>query len=180
MTRLWIQDGGKVNTEAGVSRSYWIHESSANPADFRPLPGWLRRRHWQRLGRGWRGDALRYPPPPRSGGSVTSSYSDSPPPPFAPAAPVFARLTRPQYANVIRDLFGPGIASHDLEADSQPYLFSVIGGADERGLGARSRSSYSIKGLAYDIPPAIASRRCDPSQNALPCSATTPLKPMRV
>ena len=74
------------------------------------------------------------------GGGTTDTDPDAPPPPFAPSEPVFARLTRPQYANVIRDLFGTGIASHALEADSQPLPLLGHRRSYQRGLGARCRS----------------------------------------
>jgi len=105
------------------------------------------------------------------GGGGTSADPDAPPPPFAPAEPVLARLTQPQYENVIRDLFGAGVASHPLEADSRPYLFSVIGGAtnavSELGVDLYSRAAYDITATAF----ADAAKR----KTLAPCSATAPL-----
>src|SRR5258706_4119157 len=100
-------------------------------------------------------DAEQVDPSLPGGGSTTATGTDpsSPPPPFAPAGPVLARLTRPQYANVVRDLFGARITSHDLDADSQPYLFSVIGGAtnaiSELGVDLYGRAAYDITATAF-------------------------------
>ena len=105
------------------------------------------------------------------GGSTTNTDPDAPPPPFAPSEPVLARLTQPQYANVVRDLFGAGVVSHPLEADSRPYLFSVIGGAtnavSELGVDLYSRAAYDITSTAF----ADAAKR----KALAPCSTTTPL-----
>src|SRR5205814_302456 len=100
-----------------------------------------------------------------------SDSTDAPPPPFSPASPILARLTAPQYENVVRDLFGSGVMPHDLEPDARPYLFSVIGAAmnsvSELGVDLYARAAYDISAAAF----ADAGRR-----NALaPCSAAAPL-----
>jgi hypothetical protein len=108
---------------------------------------------------------------PGSVGGSTGGDTDAPPPPFSPSEPVLARLTKPQYANVIRDLFGNGIASHDLEPDSRPYLFSVIGAATnsvtELGVDLYGRAAYDIAATVF----ADATRR----SVIAPCAATSPL-----
>jgi hypothetical protein len=108
---------------------------------------------------------------PSGSPGVASGDTSEPPPPFSPAEPVLARLTRPQYENVIRDLFGPGIASHDLEPDSRPYLFSVIGAAtnsvSELGVDLYGRAAYDIATTVF----ADANRR----KAIAPCSTTSPL-----
>ena len=63
-------------------------------------------------------------------------------PPFAPAQPAFARLTVAQYSNVIRDLLGAAIKVPELEADTRPYLFSVIGA---------STTTISLSSRAFDV-----------------------------
>jgi hypothetical protein len=113
--------------------------------------------------------------PSGSTGSGTASGSTGgdpeQPPPFSPSEPVMARLTRPQYANVIRDLFGAGIASHDLEPDARPYLFSVIGAATnsvtELGVDLYGRAAYDIAATVFADPV---------RRNAIaPCASTSPL-----
>jgi Protein of unknown function (DUF1588)/Protein of unknown function (DUF1592)/Protein of unknown function (DUF1585)/Protein of unknown function (DUF1595)/Protein of unknown function (DUF1587) len=106
-----------------------------------------------------------------AGSAAPSDSTDAPPPPFSPASPVLARLTAPQYDNVIRDLFGSGAMSHDLEPDARPYLFSVIGAAmnsvSELGVDLYARAAYDFSAMAF----ADAGLR-----NALaPCSMTVPL-----
>jgi hypothetical protein len=114
------------------------------------------------------------PSAPGSSGTVSGPDGrgpNPPPPPFAPSEPVMARLTRPQYANVIRDLFGSGIPAHDLEPDARPYLFSVIGAATnsvtELGVDLYGRAAYDIAAKVFADP----TRR-----NAIAaCAATSPL-----
>jgi hypothetical protein len=89
-------------------------------------------------------------------GTGDSGSAGSPPeviPPFAPAAPAFARLTGAQYANVIRDLFGPQIQIPELEADTRPYLFSVIGAStttiSEHGVDLYTQAAHAIANAAF-------------------------------
>jgi hypothetical protein len=76
--------------------------------------------------------------------------SDADPPGFAyePAEPVLTRLTQPQYRNSIDDLFGSGLASAPLEADTNPYLFYTIGAAQTvvsaSGVELYSNSAFQI------------------------------------
>jgi len=56
-----------------------------------------------------------------------------------------ARLTEAQYRNVVRDLFGVTLEERELETDTRPYNFSVIGASSssvsERGVGFSSDRS---------------------------------------
>ncbi len=72
-----------------------------------------------------------------SGG--TSAPADAASLPLEPAPAVLARLTTAQYRNAIRDLFGRDLAKVELQLDTRPYNFSVIGA---------STSSVSEHGVA--------------------------------
>jgi hypothetical protein len=68
--------------------------------------------------------------------------------PFAPSEPALPRLTTAQYKNVIRDLFGAGIAVPELEPDQRPYSFSIIGAStttvSEHGVDLYSQAAFGI------------------------------------
>ena len=104
-------------------------------------------------------------------GGGTVRGDGTPPPPFSPSEPAFARLTAPQYANVIRDLFGAGIKIPELEPDQRPYLFSVIGAStttvSEHGVDLYSQAALSIAKAAFTD----TARR----QTLVPCPVATPL-----
>jgi hypothetical protein len=95
----------------------------------------------------------------------------TPPPPFSPSEPALARLTVPQYANVIRDLFGAGLQVPGLEPDQQLWFFSVIGAAtttvSEQGVDLYGRAAHSIAKAAF----ADTARRA----TLVPCTVATPL-----
>jgi hypothetical protein len=95
----------------------------------------------------------------------------TPPPPFSPSEPALARLTAPQYANVIRDLFGAGLQISELEPDQRPYLFSVIGAStttlSEHGVDLYGQSALSIAKAVFTD----ATRR----QTVVPCQVAAPL-----
>lgn len=69
-------------------------------------------------------------------------------PPFAPSEPALPRLTTAQYANVIRDLFGPTIQVPELEPDQRLYSFSIIGAStntlSEHGVDLYSQAAFGI------------------------------------
>jgi hypothetical protein len=94
-----------------------------------------------------------------------------PPPPFSPSEPVLARLTVPQYANVIRDLFGAGLQISNLEPDQQVWFFSTIGAAtttlSEQGVDLYGRAAHAIAKAAFSDTARRAS--------LVPCTVTTPL-----
>jgi hypothetical protein len=111
------------------------------------------------------------------GGTATVPGGDNartdgtPPPPFSPSEPALARLTAPQYANVIRDLFGTGLTVPELEPDQRPYLFSVIGAStttlSEHGVDLYAQAALSIAKAAF----ADTTRR----QTLVPCQVSAPL-----
>ncbi|MBL9105383.1 MAG: DUF1592 domain-containing protein [Myxococcales bacterium] len=65
--------------------------------------------------------------------AMSSSTSDTttgdPAPAFTPGPPVLPRLTRAQYFNSLRDIFGPDLPTPPLEPDQNPHLFDSIGAA---------------------------------------------------
>jgi hypothetical protein len=106
-----------------------------------------------------------------AGGSSTTGLPPEQLPPYDPAEPALARLTGAQYANVVRDLLGPAVKIPDLEADTRPYLFSVIGAStttiSEHGVDLYGQSALTIAGVAF----------ADTTKRAalVPCPVTTPL-----
>src|SRR5688572_382016 len=60
------------------------------------------------------------------------------PPPFQPASGMLRRLTRPQFRNAVRDVFGVEVNIADLDADTWNAGFATIGASDvvtsERGV----------------------------------------------
>jgi hypothetical protein len=60
------------------------------------------------------------------------------PPPFEPASGMLRRLTRPQFRNAVRDVFGVEVNIADLDADTYNSGFATIGASDvvtsERGV----------------------------------------------
>ncbi|WP_437707148.1 DUF1592 domain-containing protein [Sorangium sp. So ce448] len=80
---------------------------------------------------------------PSEGPGASSSGGDEPPtgsnpPQFQPAAGMLRRLTRTQFRNAVRDVFGVEVNLNDLDADSWNGNFAVIGAAtvvtSERGV----------------------------------------------
>ncbi len=73
--------------------------------------------------------------------------------PFEPAAPAFARLTDAQYTKVMGDLFGTAVQVPELEADTRPYLFSVIGAStttvSEHGVDLYTQAAHTIANTAF-------------------------------
>jgi hypothetical protein len=61
------------------------------------------------------------------GGLGSGGQIDPDPEDVIPAPPVMPRLTAAQHRNAIDDIFGPGLPSTPLEADTNPYLFYSIG-----------------------------------------------------
>ena len=114
-----------------------------------------------------------------SGSGDPPAGSEVPPPdpvvetlaPFAPVEPALPRLTRAQYENVIRDLFGPTITVPDLEPDQRPYSFSIIGAStttvSEYGASLYSEAAFIIAKAVF----ADAALR----QTIVGCSPSTPL-----
>src|SRR5262245_2762748 len=92
-------------------------------------------------------------------------------PPFAPAAPALARLTAAQYAHVMGDLFGAPTQVPELELDTRPYLFSVIGAStttvSEHGVDLYGQAAYAITAAVFGD----TSRR----SMLVPCSVASPL-----
>ncbi|WP_437729742.1 DUF1592 domain-containing protein [Sorangium sp. So ce1335] len=77
--------------------------------------------------------------PPAGGAAGDDGPSTgSDPPPFQPAAGMLRRLTRTQFRNAVRDVFGVEVDLHDLDADSWNGGFAAIGAAtvvtSERGV----------------------------------------------
>ena len=70
-----------------------------------------------------------------------------------PSPAVMARLTAPQYQNVIRDLFGITYDRPELEIDTRPYNFSVIGATTssvtERGVGLYGNAAYALAARVF-------------------------------
>jgi len=106
-----------------------------------------------------------------TGGGAGTRDDGTPPPPFSPSEPAFARLTAPQYANVIRDLFGAGLTIPELEPDQRPYLFSVIGAStttvSEHGVDLYGQAALSIAKAVFTD----TARR----QTVVPCQVSAPL-----
>jgi hypothetical protein len=78
---------------------------------------------------------------PGLGGSAGTNGMEPPnpdPPPFQPAVGMLRRLTRTQFRNAVRDVFGVDIDISDLDADSWNGNFAVIGASrvvtSERGV----------------------------------------------
>jgi hypothetical protein len=123
------------------------------------------------------GDAPQFGNQANPGGSTTVPGGESPrgdgtpPPPFSPSEPALARLTAPQYANVIRDLFGAGLTIPELEPDQRPYLFSVIGAStttiSEHGVDLYGQAALSIAKAVF----ADTTKR----QALVPCQVSAPL-----
>lgn len=89
-------------------------------------------------------------PTPTADGAVADSASDvfDPSlPAYAPGELTFPRLTNTQYRNATVDLFGPGLAPVELEADTNPFLFTTIG-ASRATLSARGVQQYERAALS--------------------------------
>ncbi len=75
---------------------------------------------------------------------------------YEPAGPVFSRLTQPQYRSTIDALFGSGLASSPLEADTNPYLFYTIGGSQTvvsaSGVELYANSAFQIAAELFADP----------------------------
>ena len=91
--------------------------------------------------------------------------------PFQPTEPTLPKLTAAQYANVIRDLLGPGLSIPELEPDQRPYGFSIIGASQstlsERGTELYLRAAFALAQEAFRDP----ERR----KRIVPCEPETPL-----
>lgn len=91
--------------------------------------------------------------------------------PFQPTEPTLPKLTAAQYANVIRDLLGPGLSIPELEPDQRPYGFSIIGASQstlsERGTELYLRAAFALAQEAFSDP----ERR----KRIVPCEPETPL-----
>jgi hypothetical protein len=107
---------------------------------------------------------------PGGGSGGTGSTTESIPP-FVPSEPALPRLTTAQYANVIRDLFGPSIQVPELEPDQRLYSFSIIGAAtttlSEHGVELYSQAAF---GIAKAVFADTALR-----QTVVGCAPATPL-----
>ena len=66
------------------------------------------------------------------------------PPPFQPAAGMLRRLTRPQFRNAVRDVFGVEVNIADLDADTWNSGFATVGASavvtSERGVEQYNRA----------------------------------------
>ncbi len=93
---------------------------------------------------------------------------------LSPAPAVMARLTQAQYRNVVRDLFGVTFTERELELDTRPYNFSVIGASEshvsERGVSLYQVSAHDIASHAFSEP-AVRARLVPCLGTALPDSA---------
>src|SRR5690349_18329790 len=73
-----------------------------------------------------------------TGGAGGSPVVHPDPPPFQPAAGMLRRLTRTQFRNAVRDVFGVEVDLADLDSDSWNGNFATIGAATvvtaERGV----------------------------------------------
>ncbi len=71
------------------------------------------------------------------------------------ASPAFARLTTAQYRNLLDDLLGP-VPAVELQADTNPYLFSTIGAAtaplSEQGVELLEQGIATITASVFADP----------------------------
>jgi len=85
-----------------------------------------------------------------TGGGSSVEVSNAP---LDPSPAVLARLTAPQYQNVVRDLFGVDFPKPALEIDTRPYNFSVIGASSssvsERGVDLYGNSAHAIAAKVF-------------------------------
>ncbi|WP_437629516.1 DUF1592 domain-containing protein [Sorangium sp. So ce854] len=92
--------------------------------------------------------------PPTAGDDGPQAGSD--PPPFQPAAGMLRRLTRTQFRNAVRDVFGVEVNIHELDADSWYGNFAVIGAAavvtSERGVEQYHTAIERAVGAVFDDP----------------------------
>lgn len=77
-------------------------------------------------------------------------------PDYAPVAPVLPRLTQAQYRNAVGEVFGQPLPGVELEADTNPYLFTNIGGAtttlSERGAALYDEAGHTITTAVFADP----------------------------
>ena len=77
-------------------------------------------------------------------------------PDYGPAAPVLPRLTQVQYRNATEAVFGQPLPAVALEPDTNPYLFTNIGGASttlsERGTGLYDDAAHTITTAVFADP----------------------------
>ncbi|MCA9544966.1 MAG: DUF1592 domain-containing protein, partial [Myxococcales bacterium] len=105
-------------------------------------------------------------PPPESGSPAGGAGPQAePPPPFAPSPAALTRLTRAQYGNLVRDLFGPQVVvPARLEPDVQQAGFSSVGAA-RTAISPRGVEQYEA--AAFDV----AEQALTPEQRGwLPCT----------
>jgi hypothetical protein len=78
------------------------------------------------------------------------------PPPFEPSAGMLRRLTRTQFRNAVRDVFGVEVDVAELDADNWTSNFSVIGASSvvtsERGVEQYHAAIETAVGAVFDDP----------------------------
>jgi hypothetical protein len=108
-----------------------------------------------------------------AGGNVTGGSGPvvPDPPPFEPAAGMLRRLTRTQFKNAVRDVFGFDVNPSELEADSYRGNFAVIGAAtvvtSEGGVESYHTAIESAVGAVFgDAAKRSAFIGCTPATGA--------------
>jgi hypothetical protein len=98
------------------------------------------------------GDAGAGPSSP-GGGSSAGGAAGANPPPFEPAAGMLRRLTRAQFRNSVRDVFGVDVDVDELEPDSWNGNFAAIGAASvvtaERGVEQYHAAIEKVAGVVF-------------------------------
>jgi hypothetical protein len=78
------------------------------------------------------------------------------PPPFEPATGMLRRLTRSQFRNAVRDMFGVEVDVGELDADNWTGNFSVVGAASvvtsERGVEQYQSAIENAVSAVFDDP----------------------------
>ncbi|WP_437874320.1 DUF1592 domain-containing protein [Sorangium sp. So ce513] len=98
------------------------------------------------------GDGVGAPPTVADDGSQAGSDPQA----FQPAAGMLRRLTRTQFRNAVRDVFGVEVDIHELDADSWYGNFAVIGAAavvtSERGVEQYHTAIERAVDAVFDDP----------------------------
>src|SRR3954454_17701831 len=115
--------------------------------------------------------------PAPTGGPVDTPGSHAPAPSAAAVPAGLRRLTRIQYQNTVRDLFGAGITvPTELDPDDPEAVFSAVGGyritTSPAGVLKYEDAAYALAHQVFGDPARVASvLGCDPGKG--PACATS-------
>lgn len=93
-----------------------------------------------------------------TGDTTTSDVDTTPPPPYSPPEGMLRRLTRPQFANAIFDIFGYSVTTADLDADSYNGDFAVVGASSV------ATSALGVEQYNTAVQSAVLSKFSDATQ----------------